>query len=85
MQECPHAQYNGLTLEFGTKPGPLVLKALSADQWLQNHPDTGEAQRLRIKHQLRDAFYIDTDPWKQQILEQARAVSELTRIGLATA
>nr|BFD40914.1 M14 family metallopeptidase [Pseudomonas sp. FFPRI_1] len=84
MEECPQAQYNGLTLEYGTQPGPRVLNALRADQWLQNHPSTGEAQRSRIKRQLREAFYIDTADWKRQVLEQARAVTELTRLGLYT-
>ena len=84
MQECPQAQYNGLTLEFGTKPGPVVLNALRADQWLQNHPDTPPAQREQIKRQLHDAFYIDTDDWKQRILEQAREVTGLTLKGLSS-
>ncbi|MGS2745246.1 M14 family metallopeptidase [Halomonas sp. LS-001] len=84
MEECPQAEYNGMTLEYGTKPGPAVLKALRADQWLQNHPGVEDAQRLRIKRQLRDAFYIDTTEWKQQVLEQAREVTELTRRGLLT-
>lgn len=84
MQECPQAQYNGLTLEYGTQPGPAVLNALRADQWLQNHPQTPEAQRVKIKRQLRDAFYIDTDPWKRRVLEQARDVTILTLQGLAT-
>ncbi|WP_027965647.1 M14 family metallopeptidase [Halomonas halocynthiae] len=82
MEECSQAEYNGLTLEYGTKPGPTVLKALRADQWLQNHPNTDDALRLKIKRQLRDAFYIDTNTWKQQVLEQAREVIELTQRGL---
>ena len=84
MEECPQAEYNGMTLEYGTKPGPAVLKALRADQWLQNHSGIDGAQRAQIKRQLRDAFYIDTNEWKQQVLEQAREVMELTRRGLLT-
>ena len=29
------------------------------------------AQREQIKRQMRDAFYTDTDEWKQRIVEQA--------------
>lgn len=84
MEECPQAEYNGMTLEYGTKPSSLVLNALRADQWLQNHSDVRDIQRTQIKRQLRDAFYIDTDHWKRQVLEQAREVTELTRHGLTT-
>lgn len=84
MEECPHAQYNGLTLEYGTQPGPRVLEALRADHWLHAHPDTAQARRVQIKRQLRDAFYIDTELWKRRVLEQAREVTALTLRGLAT-
>ncbi|MBN0978556.1 M14 family metallopeptidase [Pseudomonas sp. SDM007_2] len=84
MEECPHAQYNGLTLEYGTQPGPRVLEALRADHWLHTHPQTAQARRVQIKRQLRDAFYIDTEGWKRQVLEQAREVTALSLRGLAT-
>lgn len=83
MQECPLAQYNGLTLEYGTKPGPAVLNALRADQWLQNNPQANDTQRTQIKRQLRDAFYIDSDDWKRRVLEQARDVTAQTLKGLS--
>jgi len=83
MQECPLAQYNGLTLEYGTKPGPAVLNALRADQWLQNNPQANDTQRTQIKRQLRDAFYIDSDDWKRRVLEQAREVTAQTLKGLS--
>lgn len=83
MQECPLAQYNGLTLEYGTKPGPAVLNALRADQWLQNNPQASDTQRTQIKRQLRDAFYIDSDDWKRRVLEQAREVTAQTLKGLS--
>ena len=46
------------------------MAALRADQWLENHPEAGDAQRRAIKQQVRDAFYTDTDVWKEQIVEQ---------------
>lgn len=84
MSECGQAEYNGLTLEYGTLPGLKVLNALRADHWLHRNPQASAAQRERIGRQLRDAFYVDADDWKRQVLEQAREVLEQTLDGLAT-
>jgi len=70
-EECPQAEYTGIALEYGTLPQPEVMAALRADQWLENHPEAGEEQRRTIKQQVRDAFYTDTDVWKEQIVTQA--------------
>jgi hypothetical protein len=43
---------------------------LRADQWLENHPGTDDATRAAIKRQLRDAFYVDSDEWKEKIVAQ---------------
>jgi hypothetical protein len=69
-EECPQAEYTGIAMEYGTLPLTEVTDALRADQWLQNHPETGAARRAEIKRLLRDAFYTDTDVWKRQVLEQ---------------
>lgn len=82
MQECPQAQYTGVTLEYGTLPGKQVLAALRAEQWLHNHPDAPLAQHQDIKKQMRDAFYVDADDWKQQVLEQGREIMEQGLEGL---
>jgi hypothetical protein len=84
MAECAQAEYNGLTLEYGTLPGLKVLNALRAEHWLQRNPQAPAAQQQRIKRQLRDAFYVDADDWKRLILEQARTVLGQTLVGLAT-
>ena len=47
-----------------------MLAALRADQWLENHPEADDATRRAIKQQVRDAFYTDTDAWKEQIVVQ---------------
>ena len=70
-EECPQAEYTGLALEYGTLPQADVMAALRADQWLENHPEASDSQRRAIKQQVRDAFYTDTDRWKEQIVEQA--------------
>jgi hypothetical protein len=70
-EECPQAEYTGLALEYGTLPQAEVMGALRADQWLENHPDADDARRRAIKQQVRDAFYTDTDEWKDKIVAQA--------------
>ncbi|MGZ5724459.1 MAG: DUF2817 domain-containing protein, partial [Caldimonas sp.] len=69
-EECAQAEYTGIALEYGTQPNLQVLDALRADQWLENHPDADAATRLAIKQQMRDAFYTDTDEWKEKIVAQ---------------
>ncbi len=69
-EECAQAEYTGIALEYGTVPVMAVMTALRADQWLENHPQASDAQRRGIKQQVRDAFYTDTETWKQRILEQ---------------
>ena len=70
--ECPQAEYTGIALEFGTVPLADTLQALRAEQWLQLHPDAAPAVAAGIKQQFKDAFHIETDEWKSQILRQAR-------------
>ena len=81
-EECRHAEYTGIALEYGTQPQAEVIGALRADQWLQNHPETPAAQRAELKRQIRDAFYTDTDAWKAQIVEQADQAVRQALMGL---
>ncbi len=69
-EESPQAEYTGIALEYGTKPQSEVMLALRADQWLENHPNADEATRRAIKQDVRDAFYTDTDEWKEKIVAQ---------------
>ena len=70
-EECPQAEYTGIALEYGTVPITATIDALRAEQWLENHPEAPAELGARIKQQMRDAFYIDTDEWKRQVVEQA--------------
>ena len=65
-EECAQAEYTGIALEYGTLPNLEVMDALRADQWLELHPEADDATRRAIKQQMRDAFYTDTDAWKEQ-------------------
>jgi hypothetical protein len=80
--ECPQAQVTSMAIEFGTQPLLQVLQALRAEQWLQMHPNAPADQAARIKRDLRDAFYVDTDDWKQKILTQALQAMTQAVVGL---
>ncbi len=82
-QECAQAEYTGIALEYGTLPIRAMIDALRADQWLENHPDAPDALRDPIKRAMRDAFYIDTDAWKQQVVVQALDAAHGAVHGLA--
>ena len=84
-EECAQADYTGIALEYGTLPILEMIGALRADQWAENHPDAAPALRAQIKQQTRDAFYTDTDEWKQRIVEQAFDAAHAAVRGLALA
>lgn len=81
-EEAPQAEYTGIALEYGTVPIMDVLNAVRADQWLENHPEVDEATRAALKRQVRDAFYTDTETWKQQIVDQAVDAAQQAIAGL---
>ena len=83
--ECPQAELTAIALEYGTLPGLKVLKALRADQWLANNPGVPADRALRIHRQLRDAFYVDEDGWKRQVLAQAGDAARQALVGLGEA
>ncbi|MEJ6006470.1 M14 family metallopeptidase [Paucibacter sp. AS339] len=70
-QICPAATYTGIALEYGTLELAQMIEALRADHWLAAHPEAPGEQAAAIKQQIRDAFYVDTDAWKQALLAQA--------------
>ena len=85
-EECPQAEYTGIALEYGTVPIMEVIEAPRGDQWLENHPEIDAVaieQRNAIKQRMRDAFYTDTDAWKQRVLEQAFDAAQQAVKGLA--
>jgi hypothetical protein len=82
--ECSQAEITCVGIEYGTLPLEQVLHALRADQWLENHPEADTTgQRVRIKREVRDAFYTDTDQWKRIVVAQARATVAKALDGLA--
>jgi hypothetical protein len=84
-QECRQAQYTGIALEYGTQPPDQVIRALRGDHWLHLHPDAPEPLKKQIKQDLMDAFYVDTDAWRIQIVEQAMDAMHQAVSGLSAA
>ena len=70
--ECHGAEFTAIALEYGTLPLLQVLQALRADHWRHNHPEAAAALHAAIRQQMRDAFYVDADDWKEQVYVQAR-------------
>ncbi len=72
-EEAPQAEFTSMGLEFGTVPLADVLIALRAEQWLRLHPQQAPpAAAAAIRQQLKDAFYMNTDDWKGQVIAQTR-------------
>jgi len=66
-----------LGLEFGTVPATDVLTALRGDHWLHAAGGLEHPLRNEIKKKLRDAFYVDSAPWKTAVY--GRAVDFMAR------
>ena len=81
--ECPQAEYTGIAMEYGTQPMDKVMHALRGDHWLHLHPQAPAALRQQIKQDLMDAFYVDTDEWRQQIIDQAMDAMHQAVTGLS--
>jgi hypothetical protein len=80
--ECPQAEYTGIALEYGTEPMAETIAALRGDHWLHAHPEQAAPLREAIRRRMRDAFYTDTDAWKQRIVEQADEAARQALRGL---
>ncbi len=71
-EECPQAEYTAIAMEYGTLPIQDVVQALRAEQWLQLHPQADAVLARSIKQQMLDAFYVDSESWRGQVIAQAR-------------
>jgi hypothetical protein len=81
--ECPQAQYTGIAMEYGTLPVMQVFQALRGEQWLNAHPDAPPELAQTIRQRMMEAFYTDTDSWREQVLAQARQAMFQAVEGLA--
>ena len=75
-----------LALEFGTLPEEIVLDVLRAEAWMHAHGDVNFDTPVgrAIKRRFRDAFYVDTDPWKRAIVDRSVEMTGQALAGLAS-
>ena len=83
--ECPASAFTAIVIEYGTVPLTDVLMALRGDHWLHRHPAAAPELAGAIHARMKDAFYIDTDAWKGQVISQARQAMFQAVDGLRTA
>ena len=82
-EECPQAEYTGMALEYGTVPVMETFHALRGEQWLNRHPDAPADVAAQIRRTNFEAFYTDTDAWRERILAQGREAMGQAVEGLA--
>ena len=72
LESCPHAEFTGIALEFGTRPLQRRLQALRAEQWLANHPDAASRCEARSSARCATRSYDDREAWQAIVYGQAR-------------
>jgi hypothetical protein len=77
IQELQGKDVTPCGLEFGTVPMNLVAAALVADNWLHRYGGMENPAAANIKRQIRDAFYVDEDDWKEAVCEQTRRMAQV--------
>ena len=82
--ECPQAEYSGIAMEYGTQPLMQVLQGIRGEHWLHQHPQAPKELAAAIKKKMLEAFYTDTPPWKQQIVDQGMQAMRQAVAGLAS-
>lgn len=83
-EEVPGAEITAAALEYGVVPVMDTLGALRADHWLYSRGGGDIASPLgkTIKQQIRNAFYGETDDWKDRIYAKGTDVLRQTMKGL---
>ena len=75
-ETLPHAETTSIGLEFGTVELLAVLDAIRGDNWLyarglKSGLSLDSPLARNIKKKIRDALYVDTDDWKEEIHARA--------------
>ena len=69
-----HANVTSVTLEFGTRPGLKVLRALTADNAIHVLGLKGTPEAEKATLQMRDALYPDDDVWRNRVIRRSDQV-----------
>ena len=78
----PDTEVTAVGLEFGTVPPEKVFWALRAENWLHHHDGKGYPDAEKIKRELVQVFYPNTETWKHQIWEQGKEIVKQTLANL---
>jgi predicted deacylase len=83
--EAPSAEVTAVALEYGVVPVMDTLGALRADHWLYSRGggDTSSPLGRKIKQQIRNGFYGETDDWKDRIYAKGTEVLRQSFKGLS--
>jgi hypothetical protein len=79
------AETTAVCVEYGTQSTLEVFQALRADNWVHTVAEPHHPDRDAIREQMRQAFYPETDVWKNRVWRQGRAVLEQALMGLCQA
>lgn len=60
-----------------------MVYALRGDHWLHQHPEAPQALAQSIRQAMKQAFYVDTDAWREQVIVQAMDALHLAVRGLS--
>jgi esterase/lipase len=79
----PGVEVTAVSLEFGTYPARTALRALRAENWLHHHGGAEHPDGLKIKADLREAFYPAGDEWRVPVWMQGREIIGQSLVGLS--
>ena len=68
------AESTTVCVEYGTQSTLEVFQALRADNWLHTVAGLDHPDYSAIKNQIRQAFYPETEMWKQRVWQQGQQV-----------
>jgi hypothetical protein len=71
-----------IALEVGTVPGPEVIGALAADNWLHQRGDPRSPLGDRIRGAMREAFAPDDPAWRARSIARALEITDQALAGL---
>ncbi len=81
---CPNAEQTAITLEFGTVPHEEVHQAIRADNWLYARGGGADSPHFTaIKRLMREAFYGDDSPWKQDTWTRGQEIVSQALVGVS--
>jgi hypothetical protein len=79
----PTTELINIALEYGTYSFSEIIDTLRADNWLHLYGDLQNKKGKKIKEDIRNAFYPDSDAWKKQVWTQAEYVLAKALEGLS--